>query len=52
MHAHAFGNTVDSDLWSEVQKAAGKPILEIEHDFTRQEGVPLIRVVFDKDACC
>ncbi len=50
MHAHAFGNTVDSDLWSEVQKAAGKPILQIEHDVTRQEGVPLIKVVFDKDA--
>jgi aminopeptidase N len=50
MRAHAFGNTEDSDLWSEVQKAAGKPILEIEHDLTRQEGVPLIRAVFDKDA--
>jgi aminopeptidase N len=50
MRAHAYGNTVDSDLWSEVQKAAGKPILQIEHDLTRQEGVPLIRAAFDKDA--
>jgi aminopeptidase N len=48
MRAHAYGNTVDSDLWSEVQKAAGKPILEIEHDLTRQAGVPLIRAVFEK----
>ena len=44
MHAHAFGNTVDGDLWTAMQQAAGKPILEIEHDMTRQEGVPLIRV--------
>ena len=50
MRAHAYGNTVDSDLWSEVQKAAGKPILQIEHDVTRQEGVPLIRAAFDRDA--
>ena len=49
MRAHAFGNTEDSDLWGEVEKAAGKPILQIEHDLTRQEGVPLIRAVFDKD---
>jgi len=50
MRAHAYGNTVDSDLWSEVQKAAGKPILQIEHEVTRQEGVPLIRAVFDRNA--
>ena len=45
MKAHAFGNTVDADLWSEVQAVSGKPILEIEHQFTTQTGVPLIRVV-------
>src|ERR1700743_2401386 len=50
MRAHAYGNTEDSDLWREVQKEAGKPILEIEHDLTRQEGVPLIRTSFDKGA--
>ena len=44
MHAHAFGNTVDSDLWSLMQQAVGKPILAIERDFTRQSGVPLVRV--------
>jgi len=44
MRAHAYGNTVDTDLWSIMQTVAGKPILEIEHDFTRQEGVPLVRV--------
>ncbi|MFI4964248.1 MAG: M1 family metallopeptidase [Caulobacterales bacterium] len=44
MKAHAYGNTVDNDLWSQVQAAAGKPVLDIEHDFTRQAGVPLVRV--------
>jgi aminopeptidase N len=44
MHAHAFGNTVDSDLWTVMQQVAGKPILAIEHDFTRQPGVPLVQV--------
>jgi aminopeptidase N len=44
MRAHAYGNTVDADLWREVQAAAGKPVLEVEADFTRQPGVPLLRV--------
>ena len=44
MQAHAFGNTVDSDLWTPMQQEAGKPILAIERDFTQQTGVPLVRV--------
>ena len=44
MQTHSFGNTVDSDLWTLMQQEAGKPILAIEHDFTRQAGVPLVRV--------
>jgi aminopeptidase N len=44
MKAHAYGNTVDTDLWSIMQQVAGKPILKIEHDFTRQAGLPLVRV--------
>jgi hypothetical protein len=44
MRKHAFGNTVDSDLWGEIQAVAAKPVLNIEHDFTRQAGVPLVRV--------
>jgi aminopeptidase N len=43
MQAHAYGNTVDADLWSLVATASGKPVLDIEHDFTLQAGVPLIR---------
>ncbi len=44
MRAHAFGNTVDIDLWREVQAAFGRPVVNIERDFTRQEGLPLVRV--------
>jgi aminopeptidase N len=44
MRAHAYGNTVDADFWREIQAAAGKPLLEIEANFTRQPGLPLIRV--------
>jgi len=44
MRKHAFGNTVDSDLWREIQAVADKPVLDIEHDFIRQAGVPLVRV--------
>src|SRR5271156_5957958 len=44
MRKHEFGNTVDSDLWREIQAVVSKPVLKIEHDFTRQVGVPLVRV--------
>ncbi|HEY6578160.1 MAG TPA: M1 family metallopeptidase, partial [Rhizomicrobium sp.] len=44
MRAHAFGNTVDTDMWSVLQTVANKPILRIGRDFTRQEGLPLVCV--------
>jgi aminopeptidase N len=44
MKKHAYGNTVSDDLWREVQASAGKPVLDIAHDFTLQPGIPLIRV--------
>lgn len=44
MKTHALGNTVSDDLWTAVEKAAGKPIIDIAHDFTLQPGVPLITV--------
>jgi aminopeptidase N len=44
MKAHAYGNTVDADLWREVQAVAGKPVLDVETDFTKQPGLPLIKV--------
>jgi aminopeptidase N len=44
MRARAYGNAIDADLWREVQAAAGKPVLQMEADFTRQPGLPLLRV--------
>ncbi|MGK5079222.1 M1 family metallopeptidase [Janthinobacterium sp. HLX7-2] len=44
MRKHAYGNTVSSDLWREVDAAAGKPVSAIAHDFTLQPGVPMITV--------
>lgn len=44
MKKHAYGNTVSADLWSAVQSAAGKPVLDIANDFTRQPGIPLVKV--------
>jgi aminopeptidase N len=44
MRAHAYGNTMDTDLWQPMQDVAGLPILGIVHDFTRQEGLPLVTV--------
>jgi aminopeptidase N len=49
MRAHAFGNTVDSDLWTIMQTTVGKPIVAIERDFTWQAGVPLVRVTPTSD---
>lgn len=41
---HSYGNTVNDDLWNEIEAAAKKPILAIAHDFTLQPGVPLLRI--------
>ncbi|MES2756715.1 MAG: M1 family metallopeptidase [Pseudomonadota bacterium] len=44
MREHAYKNTVSNDLWRQIERAAGKPVTAIAHDFTLQPGVPLIRV--------
>jgi aminopeptidase N len=44
MKQHAYSNTVSDDLWRAVEKASGKPITEVAHQFTLQPGVPMIRV--------
>jgi aminopeptidase N len=49
VRAHKYSNTQTDDLWQAVEKAAGKPVSAIAHDFTLQPGVPLIRV---EDATC
>ncbi|HEX8308464.1 MAG TPA: M1 family metallopeptidase [Allosphingosinicella sp.] len=49
IRTHRLGNTQTDDLWKAVERAAGKPVTAIAHDFTLQPGVPLIRV---ENAAC
>ena len=44
MKKHAFGNTVDNDLWAEMTASGATSVVDVEHDFTRQAGLPLIKV--------
>lgn len=44
IRTHRLGNTQSDDLWRAVEKAAGKPVTAVAHDFTLRPGVPLIRV--------
>jgi len=44
MADHAYGNTATDDLWSEIAKAAGRPVKPMMDSFTLQPGVPLITV--------
>ena len=41
---HAYGSATNADLWRAVDKAAGKPVSAVAHDFINQPGVPLISV--------
>ncbi|MDB5962483.1 MAG: aminopeptidase [Massilia sp.] len=44
MRKHAYGNTVSDDFWSAIERASGKKVRDVAHDFTLQPGVPLITV--------
>jgi aminopeptidase N len=44
MKRYQHSNTVTDDLWTEIEKASGKPIAQIAHDFTLQPGIPLVKV--------
>ncbi|KMS60401.1 aminopeptidase N [Novosphingobium barchaimii LL02] len=44
MKRYKNSNTVTDDLWAEMEKASGKPIAQIAHDFTLQPGIPLVKV--------
>ncbi len=49
MAKYKYSNTVTDDLWAEVARASGTPVKPMMDSFTKQGGVPLIRV--DKAAC-
>jgi aminopeptidase N len=44
MKKHAYGNTQTDDLWAAVEAAGAKGLVQIAHDFTKQPGVPLVKV--------
>ena len=44
MKKHAYGNTKTDDLWNAVEVAGAKGLTKIAHDFTKQPGIPLIKV--------
>ena len=44
MTKHAYANTNTDDLWNAVEGAGAKGLVKIAHDFTKQPGVPLIKV--------
>jgi aminopeptidase N len=44
MVAHAYGNAVTDDLWRELDMVSTTRVSDIAHDFTLQDGVPLIVV--------
>lgn len=37
-------NTITEDLWQSMEQASGRPVSAVAGDFTRQPGIPLIRV--------
>jgi hypothetical protein len=44
MAAHKFGNSHTADLWAAVEAAGAKGLTTIADDFTKQPGIPLVRV--------
>ena len=45
MAKYKYKNTQTDQLWAELEKASGKPVVDSAHDFTLQGGVPLISLV-------
>jgi aminopeptidase N len=44
MRKYAYKNTLTDQLWAELAASSGKPVKTIMDGFTKQGGVPLIRV--------
>lgn len=44
MKKHAYGSTVTNDLWAAVEAAGAKGLVSIADSFTRQPGIPLVKV--------
>lgn len=46
--AHAYGNAVTDDLWRALDAVSDADVTKIAHNFTLQEGIPLVRVAEGK----
>jgi aminopeptidase N len=44
LRAYAYGNSVSDDLWRAIEGPGARTLAGIAHEFTLQEGVPLVRV--------
>lgn len=44
MAKYKYANTVTDDLWTEISKAAGRDVKPMMDSFTKQGGVPMIKV--------
>jgi aminopeptidase N len=44
MKDHAYKNTETKQLWAALEEASGQPVAEVMDGFTKQGGVPMIRV--------
>ena len=42
LRAHAYGNATRADLWAAVAATAKRPVAGVAHDFTEQDGLPLV----------
>jgi aminopeptidase N len=41
---YAYGNTTGADFWREMDAVSGAPVSGVAHDFTEQDGLPMVKV--------
>ena len=42
LRSHAYGNATRADLWAAIAAAARRPVAGVAHDFTEQDGLPMV----------
>jgi puromycin-sensitive aminopeptidase len=47
LKAHAYGNTVTTDLWDALEEASGAPVRDVMNTFILQGGHPLVSLTDD-----
>ena len=41
---HAYGHATSGDLWAELERASGEPVVRVMRSYTRTAGVPMVEV--------